>query len=347
VAEYERTLRWLEPFGGWRGFTTDTGLCNRIFHWEVAYEINKQNDFKYYILLEEKYWPENKLIDLPTTKTISNIEGDPHDVEKLKFIAVYDTINKKINTAKPLYSDNVEKMFREGNLKIEDKGHFYSNFGYKELSNLYLPEVFEKIERPLSKIKLKHRSVEESIINEMKNVVGIHIRRGNGVPYTVDDLNTLPENKRDKFSLIKRAIAEQSHWAYSFHRDDLYFNIMDNMLKINPNQKFYISTDVPDDIMDYFYNRYKNNLIDKTFLLNVVYDYILNSGFKKSDFVYGNVVENLVDLFSLSYTSFLVKAPTSTWSIFAENYTKKESVFVTDDWEKTIREKYVKTLKIT
>jgi hypothetical protein len=181
----------------------------------------------------------------------------------------------------------------------------------------------------------------------MKNVVGIHIRRGNGVPYTVDDLNTLPENKRDKFSLIKRAVAEQSHWAYSFHRDELYFNIMDNMLKINPNQKFYISTDVPNDIMDYFYNRYKNNLIDKTFLLNVVYDYILNSGFKKSDFVYGNVVENLVDLFSLSYTSFLVKVPTSTWSIFAENYTKKESVFVTDNWEKTIKDKYVKTLKIT
>jgi hypothetical protein len=121
---------------------------------------------------------------------------------------------------------------------------------------------------------------------------------------------------------------------------------MDNMLKINPNQKFYISTDVPNDIMDYFYNKYKNNLIDKTFVLNVVYDYILNSGFKKSDFTYGNVVENLVDLFSLSYTSFLVKVPTSTWSIFAENYTNKESVFVTDDWKKTIREKYIKTLKM-
>ena len=38
----------------------------------------------------------------------------------------------------------------------------------------------------------------------MKNVVGIHIRRGNGIPYTKDDLNSLPENKRDKFSLIKR-----------------------------------------------------------------------------------------------------------------------------------------------
>jgi hypothetical protein len=346
VAEYERTLRWLEPFGGWRGFTADTGLCNRIFHWEVAYEINKQNNFKYYILLEEKYWPENKLLDIPTTKTITNIEGDPHEVEKLKFIAVYDTINKKINTAKPLYSDNIEKMFREGSLKLGDKGHYFSNFGYKELSNLYPNEVFNKIERPLSKIKLKHRSIEESIINEMKNVVGIHIRRGNGIPYTSEDLISLPENKRDKFSLIKRAVAEQSHMAYSFHRDELYFNIMDNILKINPNQKFYISTDLPDDIMDYFYKKYRNNLVDKTFLLNVVYDYILNSGFKKSDFVYGNVVENLVDLFSLSYTSFLVKVPTSTWSIFAESYTKKESVFVTDDWDKTIREKYIKTLKM-
>jgi hypothetical protein len=42
----------------------------------------------------------------------------------------------------------------------------------------------------------------------------------------------------------------------------------------------------------------------------------------------------------------LVKVPTSTWSIFAENYTNKESVFVTDDWKKTIREKYIKTLKM-
>jgi hypothetical protein len=41
-----------------------------------------------------------------------------------------------------------------------------------------------------------------------------------------------------------------------------------------------------------------------------------------------------------------VKVPTSTWSIFAESYTKKESVFVTDDWDKTIREKYIKTLKM-
>ena len=346
MAEYDRTLRWLEPFGGWNLSTTDTGLCNRIFHWEVAYEINKQNDFKYYILLEEKYWPENKLLDIPTTKTITNIEGDPHEVEKLKFIAVYDTINEKINTATPLNVDRIEKMFKEGNLKLEDKGHYYSNFGYNDLFNLYSQKDFKNLERPLTRIKLKHRSVEESIINEMKNVVGIHIRRGNGIPYTIEDLNSLPENKRDKFALIKRNITEQLHSAYSFHRDNLYFELMDNMLEINPNQKFYISTDISDEIMDYFYEKYKGNLVDKSFILNVVYDFILNSGFKKSDFVYGNVVENLVDLFCLSYTSFLVGVPKSTWSIFAKNYTKKESVWITDDWENTIKEKYIRTLKM-
>ena len=345
MAEYEKTLRWLEPHGGWRQSTDDTGLCNRIFHWEVAYEINKKNDFKYNILIEEKYWPETKLLYLPKTKTKPNVEGDEYEIERLKFIAVYDKENKTINTAKPLNHDNIEKMFREGNLTLEDE-HYYSDFGYNELLHLYSQEIFNNTERPLLKIKLRQKNIEDAIINEMKNVVGIHIRRGNGIPYTKDDLNSLPENKRDKFSLIKRTISEQSHSAYSFHRDDLYFNIMDNMLKINPNQKFYISTDVPNDIMDYFYNKYKNNLIDKTFVLNVVYDYILNSGFKKSDFTYGNVVENLVDLFSLSYTSFLVKVPTSTWSIFAENYTNKESVFVTDDWKNTIREKYLKTLKM-
>ena len=347
MAEYERTLRWLEPFGGWNEFTTDTGLCNRIFHWELAYEINKQNDFKYFILLEKKYWPEHKLLDLPTTKIISNVEGDSYEVEKLKFIAVYDTINKKINTAKPLHSDDIEKMFKEGNLKLENDGHYYSNFEYIDLFNLYSQEKFKSLERPLSKIRLKHRSVEDSIINEMKNVVGIHIRRGNGIPYTKDDLNSIPKDKRNEFNLIKREIANQPHPAYSFHRDNLYFDIMDNILKINPHQKFYISTDVSNEIMDYFYEKYKNNLVDKSFILNVVYDFILNSGFKKTDFVYGNVIENLVDLFSLSYSSFLVGVPKSTWSIFAKNYTKKESVWVTDDWETTIKEKYIKTLKIT
>ena len=72
MSEYKNTLRWVEPFGGWSKDTEDTGLCNRIFHWEVAYDISKNNNFDYQIILEEKYWPEFKLIDLPKTKFVDD-----------------------------------------------------------------------------------------------------------------------------------------------------------------------------------------------------------------------------------------------------------------------------------
>ena len=114
--------------------------------------------------------------------------------------------------------------------------------------------------------------------------------------------------------------------------------------KLNPNQKFYISSDLPDEIMGYFYEKYGDNLIDKKNILNIVYDYIVTSGIQKSELEYGNVVPNLVDLFSLSFCKFLIKVPTSTWSNFAENYVRKESAFVTEDWN-IIKKKYTRSFK--
>jgi hypothetical protein len=344
MAEYKNTLRWVEPFGGWVKTTEDTGLCNRIFHWEVAYDINKNNNFDYQIILEQKYWPEFKLIDLPKTKFFTNIEGDSYDVEKLKFIAVYDTVNQEIKTAEPISYGMIRQMFGYDSCKLENGGHYYSNFGYKELSDLYPKETVSMMDRPLKEIKLRYKSVEESIKYQVKDAVGIHIRRGNGIPYDDDDLDSLPEEVRDRYKLIKRVTRYQTDHFYSFHQDELYFNIMDKILELNPKQKFYISTDLPEEIMKYFYEKYSDNLIDKKNILNIVYDYMVTSGLKKSELEYGNVVDNLVDLFSLSFCKFLIKVPTSTWSIFAENYVKKGSAFVTDDWNE-IKKKYKKTFR--
>jgi hypothetical protein len=344
MSEYKNTLRWVEPFGGWSKDTEDTGLCNRIFHWEVAYDISKNNNFDYQIILEEKYWPEFKLIDLPKTKFFTNIEGDSYDVEKLKFIAVYDTVNQEIKTAEPISYGMIRQMFGYDSCKLENGGHYYSNFGYRSLSDLYPISTVEMMDRPLKEIKLRYKSVEESIKYEVRDAVGIHIRRGNGIPFNHDDLNSLPEEIRGNFELIKRIPRYQTDNFYSFHQDELYFNIMDNILKLNPNQKFYISSDLPDEIMRYFYEKYGDNLIDKKNILKIVYDYIITSGIKKSELEYGNVVPNLVDLFSLSFCKFLIKVPTSTWSNFAENYVRKESAFVTEDW-KIIEKKYIKAFK--
>jgi hypothetical protein len=111
MAEYEKTLRWLEPYGGWHKY--DTGLCNRIFHWEIAYELTRNNNLEYFIMLEKKFWPELRLIELPKTKITGFIEGDSHEIEKLKFITVHDTINSNVSLSKPIMFDELNEMFKE------------------------------------------------------------------------------------------------------------------------------------------------------------------------------------------------------------------------------------------
>ena len=38
-------LKWVEPWGGY-DFKEDTGFCNRLFHWELAYYLNDINNYE-------------------------------------------------------------------------------------------------------------------------------------------------------------------------------------------------------------------------------------------------------------------------------------------------------------
>jgi hypothetical protein len=60
-----------------------------------------------------------------------------------------------------------------------------------------------------------------------------------------------------------------------------------------------------------------------------------------NDLIRGNVIENIVDLFSLSYCKFLIKSDQSTWSEFAEYYRNQPAVSVNDDWETKIKDKFL------
>ena len=66
-------LKWVEPWGGY-DFKEDTGFCNRLFHWELAYYLNDINNFKFKILLEDYWRPELEYLELPHTEcgTITN-----------------------------------------------------------------------------------------------------------------------------------------------------------------------------------------------------------------------------------------------------------------------------------
>ena len=341
--DYKKTLRWLEPYGGW--IEGDTGFCNRIFHWEIAYEINKNCNFAYKILLEKLDWPELPLIYLPDTSTHINTEYEngiryEKDYQKLRFLTVYDIENNNVKLASRLSKEIVETMFRDKEFYLSNSNHWYSDFGYNEINKLYRKPV-EK--RPLSMIRLRHSFIEDFLRVNTFDVVGIHIRRNAGVSYTEEDLETLPLEVKEQYLKIhkKTSVCDRE---LQYVQDKKYIDLMDNMLKFNPNQVFYISTDLPITLIKNFKKIYGEKIITRNDLYGPVRDHLINGGVDVKSLKRGNVIENIIDLFALSFCKFLIKSDRSTWSEFAENYRNQPSFSINDDWQTVIKPKYLRPM---
>ena len=276
-------LKWVEPWGGYN-FVEDTGFCNRLFHWELAYQLNEINNFKFKILLEDYWWPELEYLELPYSEWWNNHKPTNTNIDRLIPKDLADIkLNKFINYTVPIDSRQMEK---NNNFILKDDVDYYPTCGYN--FSRYFEEQFNNM-RPLQLISLKNKKLEQDIIKKTNGVVGIHIRRGIGVkPY-------------------------DGYGAIDYVEDSVYTDIMDNMLKINPNQKFYISADVPKTELQYFYDNYDC----------FTWDVLDESKYKvkqKYKILHKHTFANVVDLMMLSNTSFLVKVLSSSWSNFAQLY---------------------------
>jgi hypothetical protein len=353
--EYLKTLRWFEPFGGWN--VHDTGFCNRILHWEIAYEINKHNNFQYKILLPKTDWPELEFISLPYTTAFAYYgfyeRGVPNSKKAidLRFKTVFDVHADNVRLASRINTDFITEMFKTKNFDlnhhnrrfnlnntISNETHFYSNFGYNDLQGLYNYEIKD---RPLSNIILNHGYVSDFIDRKTKDVVGIHLRRGYGIPYTDEDIQSLPESIRQEYIRVRRKFVSPSgNNSYKFIRDDVYFNIIDKIIELKPKQKIYISSDLPLNLIDYYVDRYPNNVMTRNAYISVINDYLYGIGIDVGDFKYRYIIENIIDLFVLSSCGFIITCAPSTWSEFAKNYKNAVSSDITEDWESEIKKKY-------
>ena len=90
-------LKWVEPWGGYDS-KNDTGFCNRLFHWEFAYQLNEINNFKFKILLEDYWWPELEYLELPYSEWWNKHKPTNTNIERLIPKDLVDTnFNKFIN----------------------------------------------------------------------------------------------------------------------------------------------------------------------------------------------------------------------------------------------------------
>jgi len=282
-------LKWTEP---WNGYSVpkDTGLCNRIFHWEMAYEINKINNFEFTILVENIFWPELNYLSFPYTKG--------HDYFGYKFIKGSKLFNSNI-----LEKDNFK-------LDVSIDWSPVCGFGFSRFFNdKYNPEIL----RPLQLIDIKNKILKKNIFKNVENVVGIHIRKGLGVTRTQHNNKLSPAQYR---RYVRRCHDYTN--IYPYIEDKYYLDIMEKIININPDQKFYISSDVGKEQLREFYDKY--NIVDHTTILNKIYsevdlskNYLIPNLNKKC-------LQDVVDLFSLSYCKFSILYPMSTWSTFALCY---------------------------
>ena len=367
-------LRWKEPWGG-SMLPEDTGLCNRLMHWEIAYGINKVNNFKFNILVEQAFWPELQYLDIPYTSIVKtdDMRDRRYNSVPAKFYYGHGPITKKL----------MGKMSKTKDYRLDINKDWYADFGFNFIDEFseFVDDTPELISRPFQLITIENKVVDKYIKQNTKNVVGIHIRRWpTGVHRDEDDdknfrngepidwklnhkelLDTIDINVagKNKSQTLEERVEELKGWVdengnfickytgdsigYTAINNSTYMYVMDEMLKINPNQKFYISTDIPKSNLQIFYDKY--DIVDYDSIVNsspvIRREMRRNKSLEAPSGFHRYVFKNIVDLFSLAHCSFLIKFGQSTWSTFAEDYNKIPAIYPQNKFRKSDRNNYI------
>jgi len=297
-----------------------TGLCNRIIFWELAYLFNQINNFKFTILLEKLYWPELNYLSIPNTKGVDEYKDDFWDGDKILDFEL-------------LLKDETYKLDTEINwVLFQQKFIEYFKHYFNFIKNF-------NSNRPLQSIDIKNDILKNTIIKKLDGVVGIHMRKGDvGTPEETIDFEeirnelkdkNLSDNERKELEKKSLTCGQGGSWYETF-KDEYYLKIMDDIVKAKPNQKFYISTNNDKEKLKVFYDNF--DILDYTAILNNIESKIDRSKDYLDYELNKNCLRNVIDLFSLSHSKFLILHPESTWSKFAKWYKDVPSINVSNEF---------------
>lgn len=346
---YKKTIRLFDPWDGWGthdqfhnkngDFSTrmDTGLCNRLFHWELHYDILKRaDDYDLHLAVQSHIWPEYPLLDLPDTvlvdyKMAGNFWYSQYTHANLYFKTIFDTESNNVTLTKELSKEIILNCYKNNNFeKILETDHWNSSIGYNTMDSIFTElygrayissDGYTRETRGLSKIRLSIDRVHKNLEAKYASYVGIHIRRGNGVAVNKQDYSELSDELKTKYEKFQKDYMKDRCDIYRYHPNEKYFKLIDTFLKIKPTQKFYISHDLPDEFLNPFYEKYGNIIESK----KDVRDYAKKQFQQKVKDLnhlinYGNIIDNVMDLFILSFCGYKILSPNSSWSEFAEHY---------------------------
>jgi hypothetical protein len=299
---------------GWS--IADTGFGNRIQFWEIAYELNRLNDFKFTILVERDKWKETKFLNFPYTES-SNVRFN-----KLKDLSEIDARKPWLNELDVTKSWNILEEWPP----------------YQEGDNFY--------GKWLHLINLKDKSLEHRIRQLVKNRIGIHIRHWPIIDK--DNRENLVErfNYVEKMKLVREIMDEYPDSKFYISTDVTYDKpargpLLPNFRKeshwVSEIYKDYDVIDYRDiiEVDDILPNSFKSDINSRwSKLMDEEGQEISTKMNEKSvteiRYLYDKkTLRDVVDIFSLIYSSKFIPSkrtgPESSWSDFVEIYRKLPS----------------------
>jgi hypothetical protein len=289
----------------------DSGWGNRLICWEAAYNIVKQLDNNHVIKVLPQEFPELHLVNLISTS-----------FKKLQKVNVIPIDNKQ-----------VDNWIQNDIVNLDPNFSYVTNFSY--LNSIRINRSFGENKKHIQKISIKNEQVQEYIKNTVKEFIGIHIRRGNGVYITKQDLKEIPVEFQKYYNSCLNCGKE-----YLFIKDSIYFNIIDSILKDNPKALFYISIDVNEKAVDYFKTRYPGKIFTRTDIIEKNKNVFIESSFLDRYEQLTNMGYNLVDFFSLSFCKDIIESPFSSWCSMAAKISGKNSNLISKNLFKDTLTKY-------
>lgn len=231
------------------------GFGNRMWSYEIAYQINKKFGYPWDIIMGTQFFPEVKYLDFPYVK-----QGEVKPTPIIKSLEDVD----------------ITKDYKIGSYAVK----LYSELRGKEYT----------IDEPIT---LKDKSLEEEIKLKMKDVIGVHIRRGDVLD---ESLNSNHPN----------------HGNQPIIPDNHYREVMSKY----KDKKFYISTDGSWDEVKFLYDEF-----------NIINPYIVKktaptSGTLRCKHTFTKV--EALDLFHLLHSEEFIMG-LSTWSEWVQRQRRYEN----------------------
>lgn len=367
-----QSIRLAEPWGGGH-FALDTGLCNRLLHWELVYCMLRHSFGDHQIVCLDQHWFELDFVHLPETQLIGTYEGrnesatQPfhsqtyYDVAKFNYVFNYETGGMIV--PEKITDEQVKKMHEDGNYRLPIKtDHLITDFdwqltgpftvfpedkGEENLHDLVFPDW------GLSQLKFINEDLDRYVKGYTKDLIGIHLRRGAGVKKTQKQIDETDPATRKFFSESEADKYVCS--VYSFYDNETIFKFIDRTLQLDEYQKFYISSDLPPSSLKFLKDRYGDAVVSRAELVGEMPSHLfypLKLDFQKDnlnflddsyvpsdDTVYTNQLLrrvaffNMVDLIALGYSKMLLTPEYSTWSFTAKKLANRPSISLEADFK--------------